>query len=297
MIKIEQPAPAAVLRKHKNAMDKICLYEGPADFEAHARQLISEDKLRLETGRSGWTGRKTTLDAIDMISAGDTEGTKFSDDLLSKLEKFMSLKSSRYKMVDDVAGALPNIPAFLAGHPLAMRRRQKTTNEQAPLTVTVDVSSSGSITAEQLQRRGACILAFVRALSTRRAVRLYVVITGGMHNGKNDGHHLMIPVDTAPLDVARAGYLLSHAALSRALGYRLYFADNGEEYTGMVPWNYKDADTSRENQQSIYKSILGDEVFNIPAIHTADNSVNAPEAWLEKYLTMYGGDLIESAAA
>jgi hypothetical protein len=294
MIKIEQPAQAQVLAKHPKALDTVFLFESPSDFEAQARALTAS-RMMEHRHADDWTNYKTTAQAIDMISAGDSAGLAHSDELLEKLEHLLQIKSSRYRMVDDVAGSLPNIPAYLAGHPMAMRRRQKTAMEQAPLTVTVDLTCSQGINVLDLQKRGACILAFVRAMAARRAVRLYFAVSGRTDTS-NNGMHLLCPIDTTPLDVARAGYFLANPALPRALGYRLATALMGQSYHGSS-FNYGDMKLHRETQAAIYKSILGDEVFSIPPVISTDDSLKDPEAWLAKYLAIYGGDLVQNEAA
>lgn len=291
MITLHTPAIDAVRKSRKGATEHVVIFDSLDEFYTQAKSLLDKN-LITDRPAAAWTGHISTADAVHMIASGDPSAVAASDKLLDSLEQYLHIASSRFKMVDDVAGAMPNVPAYLAGQPLSMRRRQRTSDEQAPLTVVLDVTSSASITADQLKKRGAAILAFVRAMITRRPVKLFVAVTTGnrkINNGK-DAQRLLIPVETSPIDLVRAAYLLTHTGLPRALGYPMAFRLAGDTaYSGDVPWPYCDAELSRSTEQATYEALLqGGEVFSIAAPHTKDPHLNNPEGWLKFALAKFG---------
>jgi hypothetical protein len=74
----------------------------------------------------------------------------------------------------DIGGAFPCVPAFLSGEPESMWSKHELQDERAPLRVYASMCCSASVGAEDMQRRGAGILAFVLLASRTRAVELYL---------------------------------------------------------------------------------------------------------------------------
>jgi hypothetical protein len=107
------------------------------------------------------------------IVTGDTALVAEADKFLSQIEDQMPV-SRGWRNIDDVVGAVPNVPAFLAGHPQCMRRRAHVAKDTAPLAIYMDLTSSGGISAEKVERRGVVLLALARLLVEHRPVELWV---------------------------------------------------------------------------------------------------------------------------
>ena len=234
-----------------------------------------------------WTGGLAYESAVEMTRNGDLGGVAASDNFLSRFEALAPMRAA-WRVRDDVVGAVPNIPAFIAGTPLTMRRRERVAVESAPLAVAVDLVSSGSVPAKDLQKRGALILALVRALSATRPVELWAggSATPSQHKDKG-AWHVWMRIDTAPLDLARAAHIMTSPAVSRGMIYAI-ITDEGKGSN--LNWPYNDHKWSRANMRPVLSRVIGSgDMLTIAAPHTHDELVNNPEQWFERMLAEYGG--------
>jgi len=241
-----------------------------------------------------WTGRQSYEDAIKFTRSGDLKRVAPSDAWLTKFEDLAPMRGA-FESVRDVIGGSTNVPAFLSGHPLNMRRRTRVVTESAPLAVCVDLVSSAGIKSATLEKRGALILALVRALSAVRPVTLWV---GGssypydQQAGRNDTYHVWMTLDTAPLDLARAAHALCSPAFSRGLIYATIAHENNPSKPDSwgLSWPYRDHMWSRANMRPVLSRVIGsDDMLCIAAPHVEDRLVNEPEAWFADMLKTYGG--------
>ena len=72
---------------------------------------------------------------------------------LARMHFFLELEDQivhtrKWRNIDDVVGSMPNIPAFLAGTPNAMRRRVRVDRDDAPVSIFMDLTSSAGISRE-----------------------------------------------------------------------------------------------------------------------------------------------------
>lgn len=189
--------------------------------------------------------------------------------------------SRGWRNVDDVVGAIPNVPAYLAGHPQHMRRRERAARDNAPLTIYMDLTSSAMIEAKQVQKRGIVLLALARMLVEHRPVELWVGTSKGAHGVSGT---VAWRIDTAPLDLARASYHIGAAAMARGFGYGL--DDSIHKTGGKWPFgNY-----NHENNQALERLravVDWGEVLYIPPIHYSDPLTTNPVAWLKRTMAEY----------
>jgi len=240
------------------------------------------------TGASHWKGGLDLPAACRTMRTGDLSFVARSDALLSRFEKF-AFASPTKAWRRDVAGAVPNVPAFIAGQPQAMRRRVRLVSEAAPLAVVVDLTTSSNIEARDIERRGAAILALVRVLSARRPVELWAGAFTGAGRGDRDGCAMFARIDTSPLDLARAAFAFVSPAYTRQALYSLArsfgFAGN---------WPYQSPTASRHFLDDLIRPAfphVGD-VLAIPALYATDLATRDPEAWIAETLAT-----LESRAA
>ena len=239
------------------------------------------------TAENAWSGKLSYSEALRMTREGDLSRVPESDKLLSRYETLHAPRGA-WQVMDDVAGGVPNVQAFLAGHPLTMRRRARVTKETAPLTIAVDLVSSGSINSAALVRRGVAILALVRALSATRPVELWA---GGSATplGHRVACHAWGRIDTAPLDLARAAHIMTHTAVSRGLLYAT-LSDMVGSKGGDLKWPYADHTWSRKNGRAVLSRAFGsDDMLYIAAPHEDDEIIGDPEGWIDRAIKLYGG--------
>jgi hypothetical protein len=237
-----------------------------------------------QNGHGDWSGNKTLTEACTACRTGDLSLVARSDSLLARFERFTFATPAK-AWRRDVSGHRPDVPALLAGHPAAMRRRVRLVTEAAPLAVIVDLTTSGSIDPADIEKRGAAILALCRILAGRRPVELWAgVMTQAFGR---EGVALFARIDTAPLDLARAAFAMVSPAYPRQMLYSL--ARGAYDFGGS--WPYKSHNISRDYLADIMRPALPHigEVLAIPAAHTNDAIHKAPEAWLESTLARLDG--------
>jgi len=278
------PTPDSVreaLSLPRNTEDHFQLFDSPGELADYGQANALEHLVAQENRgpRGCWSGGLSTADACRTAREGDLSAVAASDALLSKFERF-AFETGRKAWLDDVTGAIPNVPAFIAGHPLAMRRRVRQDSASAPLAIIVDVTTSSRVSARDIQRRGAAILALVRILSTRRPIELWA---GTMLDADNrrSAVHTFARIETSPLDLATACFALVHPAFSRHLCYGLACLHG---FAG--GWPYGAHARHRPHMAAILAPAFthATQTLCLPPLHAADQSCTNPEAWLEQRL-------------
>jgi hypothetical protein len=277
----DKPAIPAVCKDLKrNATDHFIIADSLAELAMFCdRSVPSESSYRMR-GEAGWYGGDNFETIRDKTIAGDVSVVPQSDKLLAQFEQY-SFASARNVVIDDVVGAIPNVQAFLSGSPMSMRRKVKAQSDTAPVAVVIDLVSSASITAAQILQRGIALLAFVRAISMRRPVELWV--SNGLDaDGRKNAVWAFARIDTTPLELAHACYALSCVGVARALCYGMSEALHG--YQGTYP--YDDAQLTRKHYAEIVRSALPHvtDVVAIPVILASDPLLHNPTAWVRDQL-------------
>ena len=184
-------------------------FDSIGDFARYLRGPAAVCPYMTRTSQNAWAG-STPAETQARLDAGSAKATAACDRLLGQMES-VGFATSRFATVAAVAGGAPCVPAFLAGNPLAMRRRVKISDEAAPLAVVVDIGVSASVKAATIERRGAAALALVRLLAATRPVTLWAVCgqRASLYSDHATDAAFGVQIETAPLDVARAAWLLA----------------------------------------------------------------------------------------
>jgi hypothetical protein len=234
-----------------------------------------------------WSGGNSFDELLNKIMLGDETLVAASEAMLEKIEDQVPM-SKGYQTVDDVVGAFPNIPAYLAGQPMCMRRRKRVTKNNAPLVIYMDLTSSAGIDAKRIQDRGTVLLALVRLLCDHRAVELWVGTgLGGGYNGVSGT--VAWRIDTAPLDLARAAFRIASTSIARGFGYEM--ATEKFETGGGWPLGdfRRHQATAKERLANVFE---GQEILYVPPIFLTDEMTTDPVGWVKRTLKEYvgGGD-------
>lgn len=255
----------------------VCDLPGFADFCAEHKS---------ERRASNWNGGMSAVDSLQRVRTGDLAGVPASDRFMAQIESMIPATAA-WRNIDSPVGGSPIVPAYLAGHPLNMRRRIRTAVETAPLSVFAELVSSADISAENMAKRGAAILALVRALSAVRAVELWAILAIG-----DDGVRATacVRIDTSPLDLARAGHVLTHPSVPRALTYPT-LDKKFLSGTWSGQWAFASVEKHRGTAREFYRGVLSpaSDTLYVPPVYSADESISNPVAWLKKHLAEYGG--------
>lgn len=237
-------------------------------------------------------GQFSYAQAIEAVNTGDNAGVAASDGFLRQLEDAMPHAfATGWQNVDGPTGAFPNVPAMLQGHPFHMRRRHRIAKETTPLTVYADLTISAGVSSADLQRRGSCILALVRALSSRRPVDLYAVSGAGQ---SDTCMYVICRIETAPLDLARAAHVLTSAAVYRGITFAIIQKAHRDGSLGRGGWSgswaYRSDRLYRDTSRARLMAITGaEEGLYVSAAHVDDPLVTKPLEWLREKLVEYGG--------
>jgi len=265
------------IRNYKNdkGNDRFIVFEDAHEMVEHAPRV----ERQFRKGSSWVGGDFATFKQC--VTVGDESLVAESERFLSEIEDQVPV-SIGWRNVDDVVGAIPNVPAFLAGHPQCMRRRERTAKETAPLFIYMDLTSSASVSARSVQRRGIVLLALVRMLVEHRSVELYVGTSIGEYRISET---CMWHIDTRPLDLARAAYHISSTAMARGFGYGMvhdeFCTDNGH-------WPFADHGYHIRTAKSRLANIFpGVEILYIPPIYGTDEMIERPVQWLKEQMSQY----------
>lgn len=263
------------------ARDLYTFCDSPADLLAEYDRLCGR-----QTFGGAWYAGETSESARRKVQLGDNLLVQESDKLLAQLEDQV-VHSRHWRNLDDVVGALPNVPAYIAGTPINMRRRVKVSRDDAPLTLFVDLTSSGGINAHALLARGVATLALTRLLVEHRAVTLYagIALGGGQLSGGSST--IAWRIDTAPLDLARAVFMLASASVSRGIGYQISQAREGHASGGS--WPFHNFEKHKASGQERLERVLGETICYVPPIFVTDELVTAPVEWIKRELAKYAG--------
>jgi hypothetical protein len=264
MRKLELKSPVSV------GFDYWFLFDTMSELASHAKRAAY----------SSWDGGSWE-ECQQWAKLGRNEDVAASDDYIKSFEALYII-SPRSRVVEDVAGAFPNVPAFLSDQPLNMRRRERIETETAPITIVLDTTVSGGISTETMQRRASALLALVRIASASRPIELWAGI--GLGNGRRNATWVFARVETAPLDLARAAFMLGHAGYTRGLGYKAAFAlhskTNGH-------WPYKNS-LSQDQFERVASAVFPGKILAINGTHIYDAFSSKPEAWIKATLQKIG---------
>jgi hypothetical protein len=268
----------------------IC-FDSFGEFVAHCDKLPNSS--RLNDGRmydAKWQDGLDFNQAVSKATTGDLSRVAASDALMSKLENLLDFDTSQMQTVDAMTGGIPNVAAYLAGSPINMRRRQRVMSQAAPLNVIVDLGSSAGISSEQLARRGATILAFVRIMSAQRPVNLYLATAFSPNSARESTvAGVAVRVDTSPLDLARASYAISGAAFPRHMMYSALIHETKCNNHDSLPFPYNDVSFYRRNLHAFWErfvSVDSEETAVIGPLYLTDDFAD-PEKWLREMVGQY----------
>jgi hypothetical protein len=275
---LDAPEAAAPGRK---AHHVVC-----ADASEYHAYVTSHRHEESTDAPRNWFGNVTRAQALAATAHGDNACAAASDAMLTEIETALDMPTPRTVTRLDVAGGIPCVPAHLAGAPMAMRRRVRTMDEAAPLGIVVDVVCSGSISTRDMMKRGAAIVALVRLLCARRPVECWALAGSGAQ-GRTNGVFQWVKIDTAPLDLARAAFILGHIGFARRITYATAKGEFG--FDGGWPFGARLSPKGYSGIVAQALPHLGDSLL-IPAPHIDDASITDPLAWIKEHLATYAPD-------
>jgi len=207
-------------------------------FAAYAALFDGKESFHDSASRESWSGASIS-DAARLLKHGDTSQVPRAERLQERFSNEYEIESPRFEMASDVVGAFPNVPAMLANVPENMMRPVATPSHGGEIVICAEQFISASFDKKEYERRGAALLALVQYLQAIRPVRLVVLSSMARDWKDNDAILTLVNLPANPLDIARAGFLLSHIAAYRTFGLQRYY-DLGGRST--APWRAGESD-------------------------------------------------------
>lgn len=219
-------------------------------------------------------------DSFRFLRQGDPSRVPPCEAITDQINAALDLDCPEWQ--NDVAGAYPDVPAFLAGQPDNMRRRVMVPSERAPVRVWFCTTSSAGFTPAQIAKRGAAACALVMALIARgRAVELWAFTAlDGTLNGQNA---LCIRQNTAPFDVASVANAMTSGGFDRCLCHGVSRHRNG--YSGgwsrhILNWGSWEARV--QSCRKVLEGLTDPADIILPPIYIADTILTDPVRWVNE---------------
>ena len=260
-------------------------YDSIAALRADAIQLgVVSEGASYSSARDHWYGNETAAETLRFSETGDTSLVPEAEKLLASIET--GVETPRRMWERSPAGAFCVVPDVLAGLPTPMRRMAHFVDEVNPINILVTTTSSAGVSAKTLSRRGTAILALVLAMSRIRPVSLQqITLVDGYGDGTGEtiilGH-----INTSPLDLATACYVLTSSGFSRRLTYGL--AKKLNRFNGGWPRSFV-----YRNPEPFYKALIPRLGMNpkdtllIGGAKLDDTLLRDPIGWVNDQITRF----------
>jgi len=262
-------------RQARAAMSRFTLFD---DLQEAADYLIGKN------GNSAYL-KKCARGAPEKVSAIDRFVRQYEDAVMPSPGKAWT---------SDVAGALPNVQAHIAGLPLTMRNKRKRAKTNAPLAILVDLSGSSGIGHDGNSLKGAAILALVSILSASRPIELwaganFAASTQSGDRDERDHGAVYARINTSPIDMSVA----SHIFCDNNSVHELFYPLNMIENRALGGWAFGDTHIETKMQRELLTPAFPhvEECLAIPAALYGEIISTNPIAWLDEQIKRYSPSL------
>lgn len=267
---------------HNPERDRVIRLESP---EAYHAWLSSLTRGR-ERGGS-WEGG-SFAENMQQLDQGNLA---LADDAQRILEKFQNsnvFTSGIPQLQACPAGFAPNVPAYLSNRPDCMFTfgMSENVSNRSPLTIYVESTVSGGTSHAQIVNRGVAVLAFVMAMQAIRPVALYTINCLG---GAQGCYGSITKIETSPLDLPRAAYMLTSPGYARCLGFSGAQGIEGSRSVGAWPWNSYPTDAAYEPAMRAMCAMEPQDLFLCGMFLLDQKALTNPVAWVQDMVAKHSG--------
>jgi hypothetical protein len=280
------------MRKIDNDTAKIWQFSDVHELADFAERSTPPGSHGDEEGREDWFGG-SWITALEKARDGDLTLAGATSPLMERFER-LALQTQGSAWVNDVAGSCANVPAFVAGQPLSMRRRVKVEKEMAPIVVFVDLFVSCGFKPEQIKKRGIAALALARILSMKRPVELWV--GASTVSDKRDRYMApLVRIDTAPMDLSHAAFAIISPLFTRRIQFAIMRA------MGPSLQNLSPSTNARTAPTAAMATAFPDaEMLIVPPLVGSPKTGDAlawtdPEQWILQQIERAAPEMLEAA--
>lgn len=195
-----------------------------------------------------------------------------------------------------IAGAFPDVPAYLSGDPENMWYQAPSYSDRTPLRVWFGLDTSGDVRDEHIRKRGVTLAAFAIAVSNKRPVFITPYVAGGEYSrdktGKPIGASISWDIATSPLVLSELLTNLAESSITRHIGVPAPYMLNTELHSYGAPFH-----PESRNPEGM-RAALGCAAHDlyIPAMRSTDELVNNPLTWLKHHVAKYTTEVEDLAA-
>lgn len=257
-------------------------YPSIAAMRQHYIETVGDSGYESGYGNNSWYNNESRKRTLELSLSGDMRLVPFAEKELDRLD--MSIETPRRSWTRGPAGAYCVVPDVLAGLPTPMRHMVSEPDERAPITILVITTSSAGIDAKTLERRGVTILALTMALTRIRPVSLQAL---SILNGRDNGETVLTAeINTHPLDLSTACYVLTSAGFARRITYQLSTKIGGA--TGSWPRKFS-YDNPTKYYNYLAETLAPDpsRTLVIGAAQLGDELLKNPQAWVERQVKRF----------
>lgn len=274
----------------------VSLYNAKRDIIRHynsPEELLAAAKLAPEwvrayadqqSGGTAWAGCSGE-EAVRRLTFGDKRHLPRAEALIEKMKDEGIFSHGQKIWESSVVGSFPCVPHAVMGLPDTMYKLCETDliSTTTPLRIYVNVTMSGMCTTEQIVNRGVAILGLVMAMQQVRPTELYAVcISDPMTNKSCAG--TCTRIETTPLDLDRATYMLCDPSFPRQIGYGMCFHLCNKARSSYLPWAWGQPSPNELDSIKDAMSFAEDDLYLPGMFGRNEKYVKDPVGWIKDYL-------------
>jgi hypothetical protein len=254
--------------------------------DAYIREVRKVGADRDESLGRNWDMNVNGQEAARLAVEGDPSLVQQAEKIVDKHLATRLAQGTGLAWTPAITGARVDVPAYLGGNPLNMRRRTKVERMASAVSIYVSNTCSYGISAEKMLHRGCVILALLSYLQASNiTVDLYML---SETHGRTDGDfYQAIQVESRPLDLSTASFAIAHPAFARHTCYS--YATIKDGFNGSWPRSYDNLGGSYQDPryEAHVRTVLGmvpTDIY-VPAVHYNDPLTETPERWLNERIS------------
>lgn len=171
---------------------------------------------------SSWSGTRTYKQAVELITKGYTD---ILDQLAVGMRKAMkSLKDvdfSKSYMIEDVQGAVPIVPNYLANLPKTMSYRKPIVKKVKTINVIYAPTANCGTSAEELVEAGVAMLSAIRVIEKSNvSIKLDCMFMDSKHDNNYAIATVRVKNYRDRLDLQKLCFPIANPAMLRRFGFR-----------------------------------------------------------------------------
>ena len=174
-----------------------------------------------ESKDTSFTHTKSYEEAFDLLKYGDDELYKRFKKNRDKIniEKLLGNAVRKQKYENRIYGCVPNVPAYLLGHPLNMINPEIGRISYKVINIYISVGVCWSINASDIERTGLVYLSVIDLLE-KAGYRCNVYCGASSIGSKAEYMYVRIKTDREPLNLKKLVFPLVHPSMLRRIWFR-----------------------------------------------------------------------------